>query len=88
MPDKKKAVSATVSVKESRRMKERKKHCIYQNNGTWTEHINQHRETETNKTVMIIMFYIQTNKTHTHTYTHFDTYANKKIHTLPCCNNI
>lgn len=31
MPDKKKAVSATVSVKESRRMKERKKHCIYQN---------------------------------------------------------
>lgn len=33
MPDKKKAVSATVSVKESRRMKEKmkKKHCIYQN---------------------------------------------------------
>lgn len=58
---KKNAVSATLSVKENRRMKEEmKKHCIYQNKWDMNRTYKPTQRNKTNKTVMIIMFYIQT----------------------------
>lgn len=83
MPDKKKLWVRLWVWKRADEWKRkwRKNTVFIKTNGTWTEHINQHRETKTNKTVMIIMFYIQTNKIHTHIHTHTLTRMQTKKYT-------